>query len=1187
MHQAFSQFQDANQRATEKCDALLALENANNASNQRNAAKFMMVAAHGWNPASKHAEMVERYNRSHNLSALHTVTKDTLDTFIARDGAAFSKFKYGDPDSIEYFAKGIAAQIWATHGTRLVTDPESFCILAPAYRKAPTSAVALSLQVAEVLSRDYGVTVESTHLSRNVLGSGDYGLLTTKKERESQIFGHFHYEGRPLTGRTVLFVEDALVSGAHYLETQRVLSEQAGLDLCNLHGYFIADVHAETFTKEQYSVENLLNHLWIDRDLVHRLTEILQKPDSVITPRVLKLLLSEPWLQVRSVLEEQQLHQVLSITHLATAEGLDQNTKYAENGAHLVEYARERLTRSKDAMGLGYAFKVDDSTIHSFLKDPVVDHEVFGPGRSLGEMYSLLKFGDRQALDYFAYILADSIRNQHFHGGAPSSEWGIAIPTYASGKGSAALLGERVAELLNIPVTWAIRQDITTTSYGGIGDATVRRNEVGASSFTLKGPIPKKAIVFDDSVVSCASMEMHLAVAGREIPECHAYTLVNVDSVNLALEEALNTSVIGENNLDSMALLLQNQDTILTIRMVKVMLKLPEEKLQILSLSLPANRLIEVLNVARKGELDQRDGFRNGFSVLQEITNERIRSRKGGEIAPYESIYILDTKDRAGIFKDFSEQFSLLKHGHVGATNLLSQELCRIIRARLGEDIDTNPENWVVAATHYFRVPNAASNLGEAVAHSLGLPYIDMRAREIYEGEFGAISDREERLQQVSGNAFLTKPHEVNGKKVIFIDDVIVSGAHLQEHVNVLHNAGALRVKSFSLLDLSNPQLSVEHTLNNCGVEDSDLRTIIEILQDPEAPLLTRTLKRLLKLDTGGFLNVLAQLPSARVFDMCEKAFLEGYSSLPSMSQNYLFLEKDAQRRHIAVKPALQDAIGTNFKMMLFDYDQTLAPSLTVLKPDMIVELTHLLKRGVHIGIQSLQPIIDRGLIDHVLVPLRDYLASEREDLSILRRLHLIPSEGTSAFRPDNNGTIDMSRPEYDIGFSPEKWEELCTRSLEGGIEARASKILRRGAYLSLHFRTLEDLQTSQKELEVRLADFLPQVRIAHKKTADESKHVLHIKAESASKAIGREYMLRTVAAEIERETGEKVARGEIVVAGDRMGPDPRDDDDSHMFVHGGVNLALGPTVRTGCFTEFQDMNEVGTLKFLRALRSH
>ena len=86
---------------------------------------------------------------------------------------------------------------------------------------------------------------------------------------------NFYYQGPALPkDATVILIEDAVISGAHWVETQRILVKQ-GLPLSNIYCCCLAKLDS---THLQYTLEDQLNHSWVQKHHPQRLVDLWIDP---------------------------------------------------------------------------------------------------------------------------------------------------------------------------------------------------------------------------------------------------------------------------------------------------------------------------------------------------------------------------------------------------------------------------------------------------------------------------------------------------------------------------------------------------------------------------------------------------------------------------------------------------------------------------------------------------------------------------------------------------------------------------------------------------------------------------------------------------------------------------------------------------------------------------------------------
>lgn len=138
------------------------------------------------------------------------------------------------------------------------------------------------------------------------------------------------------------------------------------------------------------------------------------------------------------------------------------------------------------------------------------------------------------------------------------------------------------------------------------------------------------------------------------------------------------------------------------------------------------------------------------------------------------------------------------KFGHQRAAAIVISKMMSETFLRYGESINLKNSNYLIVP-----VPTATSRvrrrgfdhsvlLAKHLGRQLGLDWAQALGRLGQGSQVG--TGRTERLKQSSGHYFVRSPRQVNGQKVLLIDDVITTGGTLLSASQALRRAGAVRV---------------------------------------------------------------------------------------------------------------------------------------------------------------------------------------------------------------------------------------------------------------------------------------------------------------------------------------------------------------------------------------------------------
>jgi len=318
------------------------------------------------------------FSRTHQTKSLFAVSPVNFDYFSSGPGVDFSLMKYGSQEHIEKFADKLVSLIYRDHGEDLSSHPDDWVIVSPAYLRLPTSAALLTESVGNRFKARFGVTLKNVSLKRRTTNSIDFGSLQNISQRESHIKGNFYYEGPDLKGKKLLFIEDALVSGTHYIESQRALTQVAGVSHEHIFGYFLVNVEQAGAENPDFSLEAAINHMYIPKDNPEILKNLMLNKSNKVTPRVLKYIFSSS--DFTGYFCEQLPYRPLSKIYAASLlDGFDQLEPFRGMVARIKSCTEEKLRELKQEEAVHSLVQVNEKNFAA-LHEKNISHDKFsGP----------------------------------------------------------------------------------------------------------------------------------------------------------------------------------------------------------------------------------------------------------------------------------------------------------------------------------------------------------------------------------------------------------------------------------------------------------------------------------------------------------------------------------------------------------------------------------------------------------------------------------------------------------------------------------------------------------------------------------------------------------------------------------------------------------------------------------------
>ncbi len=213
--------------------------------------------------------------------------------------------------------------------------------------------------------------------------------------------------------------------------------------------------------------------------------------------------------------------------------------------------------------------------------------------------------------------------------------------------------------------------------------------------------------------------------------------------------------------------------------------------------------------------------------------------------------------------------YSYLKLGRPSEGQRFGDELADRIAGDLKTSVEFNPAEWVIVSPGGTRIPGACSVLAEKVAQTLNLPHEGLNA-DFPEGRIGpdySLWPTKEGRYKLLRGMFLDNPSLVSGKRVIFVDDSVMSGTMLEKSIEALKQEGAIEICPYVLARLVHrSDNSYESRVNHRALDHDGVSALAQTLNDPRARYSSWLITYSFDLPEGDFRNLLAALsPAAKL----------------------------------------------------------------------------------------------------------------------------------------------------------------------------------------------------------------------------------------------------------------------------------------------------------------------------------
>lgn len=244
----------------------------------------------------------------------------------------YSKFKFGSKVVARQFGKELADGFWEEFEHNIPN--EQIVVFPSPYNFIPTATFVLKdyfiRHFNEYLIDSGKLPVEEGRIVRNTTYREDYGAMNS--EERMRLIGNdkFHIDTEFVKGKTLIFIDDIRVTGAHERMIDKLISEYGLTNQC----YFIyfASVESETIPAQ---IENELNYFYV-KSLMD-VNRIIHDEDFIFNTRTVKYILNSTPTDCKDFLNYQSGKILSNLYHLAIGNSYHLIPEYQTNFNHLRE----------------------------------------------------------------------------------------------------------------------------------------------------------------------------------------------------------------------------------------------------------------------------------------------------------------------------------------------------------------------------------------------------------------------------------------------------------------------------------------------------------------------------------------------------------------------------------------------------------------------------------------------------------------------------------------------------------------------------------------------------------------------------------------------------------------------------------------------------------------------------------
>lgn len=262
--------------------------------------------------------------------------------------------------------------------------------------------------------------------------------------------------------------------------------------------------------------------------------------------------------------------------------------------------------------------------------------------------------------------------------------------------------------------------------------------------------------------------------------------------------------------------------------------------------------------------------------------------------------------------QSFAHEFSSLDNLSFSAVDYSRLKFgCDVTAKRFGHElaqrfffehsVELMTQQCVVIPSPYNHVENAATVMAKHFVDHLNHLLVNANGTHVewstihrkvsYINDYGFLT-KDKRRELIDGDQFFLNKQFLEGKALIFVDDVFITGTHEDKLVDVLAVNGIDNPTFFVYYAkyANDGGADIEAALNFSGITSAS--EFVELSKEPGHHMIVRPIKFLLRLPPSTFVDVVAELDEHQVTAMYYGALGEGYYAIPAYHDNFQHLRK-------------------------------------------------------------------------------------------------------------------------------------------------------------------------------------------------------------------------------------------------------------------------------------------------------